>query len=337
MQTNTKSRVYAGFFVRLAAFLVDLIIVNTGLLLIRLPMWILSINSPDNILVRDFIFQYSVVDIVVYLANAAYFVLMTYYTGATLGKKAFQIRVVSAEERKMTLFEVIYRETIGRFLSSVIMNLGYLLIFVDKEHRGAHDILSDTCVVYYHEKKVYVHAPMNYRNMNAQPGYTVPPAGANMGQQNVPPLGPNMGQQNVPPMGPNMGQSNVPPMGPNMGQQNIPPMGSNMGQQNVPPMGSNMEPSEASLMETDAKVEEASPMGFVEGIQEKPETPFVKAQSEQDAKADVQPKAETDVQSDETVTNTEVAKKDFSMPAGYFSMDDEKKEAIQEKTDETIE
>ncbi len=297
MQTNTKNRVYAGFFVRLAAFLVDLIIVNTGLLLIRLPMGILSMNSPNNILVRDFIFQYSVVDIVVYIANAAYFILQTYYAGATLGKKLFQIRVVSAEERKMTWFEVIYRETIGRFLSGVVMNLGYLLILVDKEHRSVHDILSDTSVVYYHEKKVYVHAPVNYRNMNMQP--------------NVPPTGPNMGQPNVPPTGPNMGQSNVSPMEPDMNQQN------------------------ESQMPSGTTVDDVSPMGFVKGVQETDQVPFVRAQQ--------------DMEAEKTSENPVVEKKEFSMPAGYFSVDEEKTEESseesveeseiqkKEKSDETIE
>ena len=60
MQNNTENQVYAGFFVRLTAFLVDMIIVNAALLVIRIPMWILSLNSPDNVLVRDFIFQYSI-------------------------------------------------------------------------------------------------------------------------------------------------------------------------------------------------------------------------------------------------------------------------------------
>ena len=59
----------------------------------------------------------------------------------------------------------------------IIMNLGYLLILAQKEHRGIHDLLADTSVIYYHEKKVYVHTQMNYRNMVPQPGYTVPPQG----------------------------------------------------------------------------------------------------------------------------------------------------------------
>ena len=175
MQTDAKERVYAGFFVRLTAFLIDMLIVNTALLFIRIPMGLLSMNSPNNIFTRQLIFQYSMVNIVCYLLTVAYFVLMTYYTGSTLGKKLFQIRVVSMQDRDMTFFEVLYRESIGRYLASVIMKLGYLLILAQKEHRGAHDLLSDTCVIYYHEKKVYVHTQMNYRNMAPKPGYIVPP------------------------------------------------------------------------------------------------------------------------------------------------------------------
>ena len=100
MQTNTKDQVYAGFFVRLTAFLVDMIIVNAALLVIRIPMWILSLNSPDNVLVRDFIFQYSITDIVCYLLTVLYFTLLTYYTGATLGKKLFQLRLRGASLRR---------------------------------------------------------------------------------------------------------------------------------------------------------------------------------------------------------------------------------------------
>jgi uncharacterized RDD family membrane protein YckC len=140
----------------------------------------MSVGSSDNFFVRDFIFQYSVADILCYLLTVTYFVLMTYYTGATLGKKLFQLKVVSVEDRKMTFFEVLYRESIGRFLSGVILQLGYLLVLAQKEHRGVHDLLSDTCVIYYHEKKVYVHTQVNIRNMAPQPGYIVPPPADNM-------------------------------------------------------------------------------------------------------------------------------------------------------------
>lgn len=165
MQNRSDNRIYAGFFVRLAAHLIDILIVGAAMLVVKLPVWITSIANPDNFLVRDFIFQYSIKDIVFYLIQVTYFILMTYFTGSTLGKKLFQIRVVSSEERKMTFFEVAFRETVGRFLSALILSIGYIMIAVDKNKRGLHDILSDTNVVYYHEKKVYTHADVHYRNM----------------------------------------------------------------------------------------------------------------------------------------------------------------------------
>lgn len=165
MQNRPDDRIYAGFFVRLAAYLVDILIVWAAMLVVRVPVWIATVASPDNFLVKDFIFQYSIKDILFYLMQAAYFILLTYFTGSTLGKKLFQIRVVSVEDRKMTFFEVVFRETVGRFLSALILSIGYIMIAIDKKKRGLHDILSDTNVVYYHEKRIYTHADVYYRNM----------------------------------------------------------------------------------------------------------------------------------------------------------------------------
>ena len=165
MQNSSDNRIYAGFFVRLAAYLIDIIIVWVAMLVVRIPMWIGSIANPNNFLVKDFIFQYSIKDILFYLMQAAYFILLTYFTGSTIGKKLFQIRVVSEEERKMTFFEVVFRETVGRFLSTLVLSIGCILIAADKKKRGLHDLLSDTNVVYYHEKRVYTHADIHYKNM----------------------------------------------------------------------------------------------------------------------------------------------------------------------------
>ena len=66
----------------------------------------------------------------------------------------------------MTFFEVAYRETVGRFLSGLIVCVGYILVALDKQKRGLHDLISDTCVVYYHEKRVYTRPPVTYTNMH---------------------------------------------------------------------------------------------------------------------------------------------------------------------------
>ena len=176
MQNKESERVYAGFFVRLAAFIVDSLIVWAGLLIIKIPMWFASFGS-DNLLQKDFIFEYSALDIVYYALGVCYFALLTYYTGSTLGKKVFHLRVISSEDRKPTFFEIIFRESVGRFLSRLIVCVGYIMVGADKRKRGLHDILSDTYVIYEHKVSVAVPAPVVMQKIP----YGVP-AGQNLGQ-----------------------------------------------------------------------------------------------------------------------------------------------------------
>lgn len=177
MPNNAEERVYAGFFVRLAAYLIDWIIVGTALMVIRIPVWIAYMGGVDFVL-RDFIFSYSVYDIVLYVLKVVYFVLLTYYTGATLGKKLLHIRVISNENRKPTFFEILFRESVGKFLSGLILEIGYLMIGLEKNKCGLHDILSDTYVVYQHQKVVAVPTPVMYQPVaynvpvNQMPPYT---------------------------------------------------------------------------------------------------------------------------------------------------------------------
>lgn len=186
MQNNADTRVYAGFFVRLSAYLIDWVIVGAALLLIRIPVWIASIGGITDLILNDFIFQYSVYDIVLYLLKVAYFVLLTYFTGSTLGKKLLQISVISAEERKPTFFEIAFRESVGKFLSALVLYVGYFMIGGDKRKRGLHDILSDTYVVYNHQKTVAVPAPITYNAVQytaLQPQVLPYQAGAVVGRQ----------------------------------------------------------------------------------------------------------------------------------------------------------
>lgn len=180
------SQVYAGFFVRLSAYLIDWMIVGAALMLIRIPIWIINLGGAVDWALKDFIFQYSVYDIVLYLLKIAYFVLLTYFTGSTIGKRLLQIRVVSVEDRKPTFFEIAFRESVGKFLSAMILYIGYILIGGDKRKRGLHDILSDTYVVYQHKKVVAIPAPISYNTVQyTMPRTQVPPyqAGAAGGKQ----------------------------------------------------------------------------------------------------------------------------------------------------------
>ena len=59
-----------------------------------------------------------------------------------------KIKVCKEHEEKLPIIDVIYRETIGRYLSGLILCIGYILIAFDNRKRALHDMLCDTVVIY---------------------------------------------------------------------------------------------------------------------------------------------------------------------------------------------
>ena len=145
--------------------MIDSVVVFAGLLIVRLIFAGISLAGGGAITGTDILFHYSFKDIVLYALKVLYFIAFTYLTGTTLGKKAMNLRVVSKNpEEKLTLFNVVYRETVGRFLCSLPVNIGYIVAGIDSEKRGFHDLLCDTRVVYQKKIKAWM----------AQPGTVVP-------------------------------------------------------------------------------------------------------------------------------------------------------------------
>jgi len=146
----------AGFFVRLFAYFVDIVIVSVGLLVVRLLIAGMLALLKDTPLSGNILFHYTLKDILLYIFQVIYFILMTYYTGTTLGKKLLNLRVIAVDERRKPSFmDILFRETIGRFLSGLILGIGYIMAGIDKNKQGFHDKLSDTRVVYAKKVKIY--------------------------------------------------------------------------------------------------------------------------------------------------------------------------------------
>ena len=209
---------------RFAAFLIDSLIVGAALLIVRLALFfgfsvfeLIEVNPLDT----KVLFSYTVKDIILYLAGAAYYIICTYCAGTTAGKWLFNLRVVPAGgsgQRKLRLIDVVYRETIGKFLSGLVMNIGYIIAGMDSEKRALHDMLCDTRVIYAKRVKVIPVRPGQY-------AYTPPGAGP----QNMTPGPGNMAYtQNTP------GPGNVPHMQNAPGPGNVPHMQNERGQGTMP-------------------------------------------------------------------------------------------------------
>ncbi len=133
----------AGFFTRLAAFVLDSLIAWVMSLIVSSVVGLALGSLMDDYL----FFSITVKSVVRWVVVALYFVLLTGFCGATLGKRLLRIQVVSPDGTKPSWWSVIYRETIGRYLSSLLL-IGYFVLAFDKRHRGFHDMLADTRVVY---------------------------------------------------------------------------------------------------------------------------------------------------------------------------------------------
>ncbi len=138
--------VCAGFIRRLAAFAIDAIIVGVIIGFFSLIVWLAGIGNLGFFSSRIF-FSFTAADIVKYLFITAYFIVLTKCAGATLGKRVLRLRVASSTEAPLSWWRIIYRETVGRYLSSILF-IGYLVLAADKQHRGFHDMLADTRVVF---------------------------------------------------------------------------------------------------------------------------------------------------------------------------------------------
>lgn len=144
---DDDSVILASFPVRLVAYLIDLIIINICFLFMKIPLLLVKLFLPNIIIFKSVLFNFTLVDIFFYILSSTYFVLTVYCNGATIGKTLMNIKVIGNDNNKLSLFSIIYRETVGRYLSSILY-IGYILIFINKDKKALHDILSNTQVVY---------------------------------------------------------------------------------------------------------------------------------------------------------------------------------------------
>lgn len=137
---------YAGFCVRAAARLIDLLISGIISLIVFIPALILQHFLPFD--GAHIFFNIGIADILAYFASAIYFILLTRFNnGQTLGKKLFRIKVISSENTELSALRVIYRETVGRYLTG-LLGIGYIVAGALPSKQGFHDMLADTYVVY---------------------------------------------------------------------------------------------------------------------------------------------------------------------------------------------
>ena len=81
------------------------------------------------------------------LSYIVYSVLAIGLYGKTVGKAAFGLRVINYENVNPGIPMAILREVVGKFISSLVLNLGFFWIIWDKNKQGWHDKIAKTYVL----------------------------------------------------------------------------------------------------------------------------------------------------------------------------------------------
>lgn len=111
----------AGFWIRMLALLIDVVLIGTVLAMI---------GKPNSIL----------------LVLAGYGALMWKLRGTTVGGIICNLRVARIDGEPLGWDTAIIR-ALGCFLSLVVAGLGFFWIAFDREHQGWHDKIAGTVVV----------------------------------------------------------------------------------------------------------------------------------------------------------------------------------------------
>ncbi len=148
--TNTIYLQYVGFWRRFAAQWIDLFIIYIA----TLPILLLVVNAivdyepitkPPAIII--FLVQYYIV-IAPVILFWIYSVVTTYLFQTTLGKKVFGIKVVQSNGERLSLLRIIFRETIGKLISFIVLFIGYIMIALTNKKQSLHDYIIGSVVVY---------------------------------------------------------------------------------------------------------------------------------------------------------------------------------------------
>jgi uncharacterized RDD family membrane protein YckC len=146
---NSNAMVFAGFWTRFLAVFIDgliLLVFNMGTNAIGAVLFgTAARNQAGAPPAAFFIFQ-AAIALLNLAVGISYETVMIGKYGATLGKMAMKVRVVTAEGDKVS-----YLRALGRYfakmLSAFTLTIGYLMAAFDDEKRALHDRICNTRVI----------------------------------------------------------------------------------------------------------------------------------------------------------------------------------------------
>ena len=131
--------VYAGFWIRVGAKMIDGLIIGGAGILSFILIFLIGGRQNQHIAVM-------VLYVFVYGINILYVTFFIGKYGATLGKMACGLKVVRPDRERVSYGRAFARY-FAEILSGIILYIGYIMVAFDKEKRALHDHICDTRVI----------------------------------------------------------------------------------------------------------------------------------------------------------------------------------------------
>jgi uncharacterized RDD family membrane protein YckC len=136
--------VYAGFWRRFIAVMIDELILGAVALFFSVSYLLTIMSSPDFEAVKITVLSNKIFSIVLHWL---YFTLMESSSHkATLGKMAIGIIVTGYDGQKISFLRANGRY-FGKFLSALIFGVGFIMAGFTRKKQALHDMLAETLVV----------------------------------------------------------------------------------------------------------------------------------------------------------------------------------------------
>ncbi len=163
MEQENKEIKYAGFWLRVAAYLIDSLVMSAGGLLIAIPVIIgivgfavglEGVENPEDILESGrWMYVGGIIGLILLASLLGLVMGWLYYAlmesskyGGTLGKIAVGIKVVDMNGNKVT-----FGKATGRYFSRIVTNMtlfvGYIMAGFTEKKQALHDIIAGCLVI----------------------------------------------------------------------------------------------------------------------------------------------------------------------------------------------
>lgn len=135
----------AGFWIRVVASVLDSLLLSIVQFIltisISLLVGFLGIAAGEDPAINMVIWLFGMT------ISLGYAVFFTGYCGQTPGKMAVRVKVIRTDGHPLNYGRAAKREILGKFVSSILLGIGYIMVAFDNQKQGLHDKIADTYVI----------------------------------------------------------------------------------------------------------------------------------------------------------------------------------------------